>query len=1079
MTKAPTGTVTFLFTDIEGSTRLVRQYGDDYADILDASRRLLQKVFSEHGGTTVNTEGDASFIAFSRARDGVLGALAAQHALQAEAWPHGATVRIRMGIHTGEALATPDIGYVGLAVHHAARVAAAAHGGQVLVSEATRLMVLADLPSDAGLRDLGVFRLKDLAAPQRLYQLTHPTLAADFPRLRSLDAMPHNLPVQLTSFIGRDDAMAEVTNLLAANRLLTLTGSGGCGKTRLAQQFAAEIVEDFADGGWLIELAALAEAELVASATAAALGVREEPGRSLADTLADALQSRHLLLILDNCEHLVAACARLVEVLLRRCPRLQVLATSQEPLGVPGEVIFRVPSLELPDDASIAGLDDPDELQRYDGIQLFVDRAILARPGFALTSENAPAVAAICRRLDGIPLAIELAAARAGVLTPQQIANRLDDQFRLLAGNRSALPRHQTLRAAFEWSHALLSEPERTLLRRLSVFAGGWTLEAAETVTAGEGLDAFDVLDLLARLAQRSLVVVEEHEGEARYRLLETVRQYAHEKLYDAGETERVRTRHLEWYLDLVKRADPEFTGADQARWFRLVAAEYDNVRAALEWAAGHPSGGGALLALTASLWRFWLVRGHWSEGRSWLSRALETNGEAPTPTRARALAAAGDLATEQADYDAAQPLLEEALAVWRSLDEHEGVAKALNHLGNLARARSDHDAARSLLEEALTMRRSVGNERGMAVTLRNLAAVAALQRDYETARSLYDEALMRARRVGEKRVISTVTHALAGVLFDDGDRPVARTLATEGHDIARELGDQQTIADHLVVLAGLHHADGDRNTAVALLDEAIAIGKSLASRDVVAETHTKFGAMALTAGDHDAAMAHFDIAVDAWRALGDAPSVARLLNQRGWAAAMAGRLDDARRVLAEAESRAREIGDAAQLAATLHSRGEVARLAGDNDLARLLLDESRDLARSSSVRQLEWAPLFSLGALARSEGDLEEAHALLVASLAASPRTGWWTHVAETLDELAAVACDQGDGERAASLLGTAASLREERSCEPAPVRQSVGPRVAARARELIGDRAYDAAHAAGRRRRARDFVGPGASAP
>jgi predicted ATPase/class 3 adenylate cyclase len=1077
MTRGPTGTVSFLFTDIEGSTRLVRRLGDDFAEVLDAHRRLLHKVFVEHGGTVVNTEGDACFIAFSRARDAVLGALAAQVALDEQVWPSNAVVRVRMGIHTGEALATPDIGYVGLAVHHAARVAAAAHGGQVLVSEATRQMVLADLPEEAALRDLGVFRLKDLAAPQRLYQLTHPSLSSDFPRLRSLDAMPHNLPVQLTSFIGRDDAMNQLGLLLAASRLLTLTGSGGCGKTRLAQQVAAEIVEDFSDGGWIIELAALTEPELVPVVTAAVLGVREEPGRALADTLADALQARHLLIVLDNCEHLVGACARLVEVLLRRCPQLQVLATSQEPLGVPGEVIFPVPSLDLP--AAAAAPAELDELQRFDGINLFVDRAALARPGFLLTEDNAPAVVAICRRLDGIPLAIELAAARAGVLTPQQITARLDDQFRLLAGNRSALPRHQTLRAAFEWSHALLGDEERMLLRRLAVFAGGWTLEAAETVTSGEGLDDLDVLDLLARLAQRSLVVVDEHDGAARYRLLETVRQYAQEKLYDAEETERFRTRHLEWFVDLARRAEPELTGPHQADWLRMIATEHDNLRAAMEWSAGHPAGAGALLTISAELWRFWLVRGHWAEGRSWLERALEANPEGADATRARALAAAGDLATEQADYDTALPLLEASLAIWRELGEQEGVAKALNHLGNLARARSDHTAARALLDEALAIRRAAGNARGAAVSLRNLGLVAALQRDYETARSLYDEALVLARRVGEKRVIATVTHALALVAFDDGDRAVAHSLAKEGLAIAREIGDQQTIAEHLVVIAGLLAAEGKRAEGNEAADAAADIWRSLASRDGIAALHTALGSMALTAGDHEAALASFDAALDAWRAIGDMPSVARLLNQRGWTAAMAGQLDDARRVLVEAETRAREIGDAAQLAATLHSRGEVARLDGDAELARLLLAESLELARSSSVQQLEWAPLYSLGALERSRGEHDEAETLLIASLAASPRTGWWGHVAETLDELAALACDRGDGERAASLLGTAAALREERMCAPSPVRGSAHISAARRARELVGDQTFDTSFASGRRRRARDLVGPNATKP
>jgi predicted ATPase/class 3 adenylate cyclase len=1033
MGATPAGTHSFLFTDIEGSTRLVQRLGARYPAVLTRHRAVLAEAFGRFGGVTQNAEGDATFVVFDTAPAAVRGSLAVQDAIAAEPWPDDGIVRVRIGIHTGEAIRS-DAGFVGLAVHHGARVGAAAHGGQVLLTQATCDAVGSDFPAGCGLRDLGMYRLKDLAAPQRLYQLTHPRLRDDFPAPRSLDFMPHNLPVQITTFIGRDAEMQEVTQLLAGSRLLTLTGSGGCGKTRLSEHVAADLVEEYADGVWLVELAPLVEPEQVALAAASVFGVAEEAGRAVDDTLADALRSRHLLLVLDNCEHLVGACAELVAALLRSCRDVQVLATSQEPLGVPGETVFRVPSLAVPPDTTIASVD---QLPAFDAVRLFVDRAVLARRDFALTPANADAVSQLCRRLDGIPLAIELAAARISVVPPQQIAERLDDRFRLLAGGRrGALPRHQTLRAAVDWSYDLLGEAEQVLLRRLSVFAAGWSLDAAEQVAGLEPLEPPDVLDALARLVGRSLVVAEEHGGVARYRLLETIRQYAREKLVAAGEIASLRTRHLEWFHQLALTAEPELTGPEQATWFTHLALEHDNLRSALEWAAAHPAGGATLLSLSASLWRFWLVRGSWSEGRAWLGRALDTNGPAPAATRARALAAAGDLATEQGDYDEAAKLLEDALTAWRALGESEGIAKALNHLGNLARARSDYAAARAFLNEALERRARAGNERGRAVSLRNLGRVAFLERDHDTARALYEQALPVARQLGEKRVMATITHELATVAFEDGDRVTTRRLAEEGLAICKELGDQQGIAKHLTILAGLAAGDGDEAAAATLLDAALNIWHALGSRSALATSHTTLGLMALARGDFTSAAAHFEAALAGWRAIGDAPAVARLMNLAGWSAAMAGDTPRAVRLLSDGVQAARALGDPLQLAATLHSLGEVERLQGHTDAARELLVEADHLAGQQSLGVVQWAPRYSLGALARAAGDLDEADGLLRTALAACPHVGGGPHVAECLDELAAVAHGRGDDAAAARLLGGADSVRARHGCPVPPVR-------------------------------------------
>jgi class 3 adenylate cyclase len=480
----PTGTITFLFTDIEGSTRLWEQYPAAMEAALARHDALAEAVIEQHEGRLVKHrgEGDSLFAVFARAVDAVAAAVALQQALAAEPWPAEAAPRVRMSLHTGDA-AFREGDYFGAAVNRCARLRAVAHGGQLLLSSATQELIRDALPDEVSLRDLGEHRLRDLARPERIFQLLHPDLPSDFPPLTSLNSLPHNLPQQVTSFIGREKEMAEVRRLLATTRLLTLTGSGGTGKTRVSLQVAADLLEGGGDGVWLVELAPLADPGLVPQAVATALGIREEPGKPLSQSLVDFLKPKRLLLLLDNCEHLLSACAELAELILRSCPGVQILATSREGLNIPGETTYRLPSLTLPDPRQPTPT--AESLSQYEAVRLFIDRATAAVPSFAVTNQNAPAVAQLCVRLDGIPLAIELAAARVKAMSVEQINGRIADMFRLLTGgSRTALPRQQTLRAAIDWSYDLLSEKEKILLRRLSVFAGGWTLEAAEQVCA-------------------------------------------------------------------------------------------------------------------------------------------------------------------------------------------------------------------------------------------------------------------------------------------------------------------------------------------------------------------------------------------------------------------------------------------------------------------------------------------------------------------------------------------------------------------------------------------------------------------
>jgi predicted ATPase len=518
----------------------------------------------------------------------------------------------------------------------------------------------------------------------------------------SLTAQPNNLPVPGTSFVGRGEQIQEVRRLLARTRLLTLIGAGGCGKTRLALRAAADGSDAYADGIWLVELAGLTDPALVAQALAQAVGVREVPGRDLTDTLVDHLRERTSLLILDNCEHVVDAAAHVADAVLRVCPRVRIMATSREPLRSTGETTWRVPSLSVPL-ANAATAADLETVLQFESVQLFIDRAQAALPDFELTSANAAALREICRRLDGIPLAIELAAARVRAFAVEQIAARLDDRFGLLTtGPRTAMPRQQTLRAAVDWSYALLSEPERALLRRLSVFAGGWKFEAAEAVAAGDGLQPYAVLDLLAQLVDKSLVLAEPQRGAVRYRLLETIRQYARERLDEAGEAGCTCDRHLAYFLDLAEQAEPKLRGPEARTVMDRLEEEHDNLRLAIDWAL--QTGGDAALRLSGALAWFWWGRDHHSEGCRWLARALTTT-QVRSAARMKALNGAGWLAHHQRDLDKARMLLAESLAIARELDDGWTVAWTLHCLGRVAYFDNDPQTARSLGEQSLAIR--------------------------------------------------------------------------------------------------------------------------------------------------------------------------------------------------------------------------------------------------------------------------------------------------------------------------------------------------------------------------------------
>jgi predicted ATPase/DNA-binding CsgD family transcriptional regulator len=613
----------------------------------------------------------------------------------------------------------------------------------------------------------------------------------------------HNLPLELSSFVGREKELAEVERLLEDNRLLTLTGSGGCGKTRLALAAARELVERFEDGAWMVELAALADPSLVPQAVASTLGIREQPGRSPTETVADYLRTKNVLLVLDNCEHLVESCAGLAEALLRACPELRILATSREALGITGEVAWPVPSLSLPD---LRRLPDIQDLSRYESTRLYVERAVAVNPTFALTERNAAAVAQVCYRLDGIPLAIELAAARAKVLPVDQIADRLDESFQLLAaGGRMAMPRHRTLRATMDWSHELLADEERTLFRRLSVFAGGFTLGAAESVCAGEGLERNEVLDLLSHLVDKSLVIMWEDRDGARYRLLETVRQYGMERLDESDDGTEIGRRHAGFFVRHAEETEGKLSGPDQARWLTRLQTEHDNLRAALSWSLGEKGDVGYGVRLAAALWPFWFARGYVSEGRRWLERAVSMSGRAAPYARANALNGAGWLATFQEEYGAAKTLIEEGLALYRELGDKEGIGSSIAYLGFVAvlGQREDIPVA-TLLEEATRLEPELKDRRTVAnlLVLEGLAALGG--GDLQQAVALNEEGLALYREVNDVLGVVAALTNIGLVTLAQGDHEKSAALLREGLRLASELDHKLYVQYSTIGLAGV-----------------------------------------------------------------------------------------------------------------------------------------------------------------------------------------------------------------------------------------------------------------------------------
>ncbi len=830
------GVTTLLFTDIEGSTALWEHEGDKMSLALAEHDHLSRAAVEDHRGVIVKMTGDGMYAAFGDPLDALSAALTLQQSLANPAATNGITFRVRYGLHLGIVERRND-DLFGTPVNRAARIMKAAHGGQILVSQSVVDDVRERLPALVSLRDLGGVRLRDLATPEQVYQLVHPDLRHDFPALRSLAATPNNLPQQLTSFIGRERELTDAKTLLETTRLLTLLGMGGLGKTRLSLQIAADVLEKYADGVWFVDLAPIKDPSLVVNEAAQVLGVHEEAGKPLLQTLCAHLKEHKLLFVLDNCEHLVGACASLADALLRGAPGVRILATSREALHIRGEQTYPVLPLAVPDPK--AGVE---ALLRSDAVQLFVERARLQKPSFELTEREAPAVAELCARLDGIPLALELAAARMRTLSINEINARLNDRFKLLTGgSRVALARQQTLRALVSWSYDLLQEAEQTLLDRLSVFSGGFDLAAAEAVCGAAPIAFEDVVDLLTSLVEKSLVMVDQGDGSSRYGLLETIREFAREHLtrrYDLQKTIRevsqehlvdrddvaaTAARHCNYYLGIAKTARAKLEGPEQAEWMRRVESDLDNMRAGIALALSGGIDPVLAVKFEVALMRFRILRGYSTEARGNIRAALKAPGILePNVPRGHALYVGGVLATDQADYAEATAMLTECLAIRRQLGDPRDIAATMSTLSTLHLQQHDLAKARDCEQEALGIFRELGDRIGEGIGLLNLGEIAVQLGEDGSAQPLFEQGLALARSINYQELEGECERNLGELAFRTGDLQVAQARFARSLKVCRDAEDKRNEAIAQWWLGKTDAANGDFDAARKRLVDAL-----------------------------------------------------------------------------------------------------------------------------------------------------------------------------------------------------------------------------------------------------------------
>ncbi len=1103
----PTGTLTFLFTDVEGSTRLWDQFPNEMRAAMVHHDKLIEASVTENAGALVRPrgEGDSRFAVFPRATDAVAAAGAIQSRFAGEVWSTPWSIRVRIALHTGEA-DLRDGDYYGTAVNRCARLRSVAYGGQTLLSQTTGNLVLNSMPPGLSLRDLGAHHLKDLSVHEHVFQLVVAGLPVQFPPLMGLEKPRSNLPGVLTSFVGREREIADLKSHVTQTRLVTITGAGGAGKTRLALQVAAGVVDAFRDGVWFVELSSIADASFVPQAVANVIGIREQQGIQITHTLLEYLLSKELLLILDNCEHLVHPVAELAEMLLCGAPALRILATSREPLGMAGESMWSIHPLSSPvprDDLSLK------DLTSYESIRLFVERAAAAKPGFTLADENARTVARICAHLDGMPLAIELAAARLRVLSLAEIERRMQDRFQLLAGGtRTAPRRHQTLRASLGWSYDLLSEPERVLFRRLAIFAGGWTLDAAESVcpdvnveTGHARLDTHDVLELLARLVDKSLVVADCESGRERYYFLEMIHQYSREHLLASGEQEQLARRHAEYFCEIAEASYGKLWGSEQGYWLARLDADNENMRAALEWSTQAKGRELILLRVAGSLWRYWEIRGNISEGRAWLERALAANPGARPYLRANAMRGAGALAGQHGDYAQAWTLHEQSLALFRECDYPPGIGRELDALGEIAGYLGDYERALDLFTASLALRRDIGDSQGVAVVLVHLADLASERGDYRRARELLEESLALNRQLQDKLYTGLTLNALGRLLLQQGECERASAFFEEALALYREMNDRLGIARSLKNLATAAKDLGDFSRAISLYSECQTIKQDLDSKRGLARSFVSLAEVALLRGDPGQSLLLCEqglallsgrrvrailiaaLILKAYAAYyqGDYARVATLCQEilaisapasrrvnvvvlgiKGLLAYAQGELAEAVAAFDAAIATYREFGTRKELAFILAQASPAVFWQGNQARARQFAEESLRISQELKLRWYEARALQALGWIESRDGNAPEAMDLVQQSLAISIEQGNRRGISEALHALANLHLAQ-EPNVAAHLLSGSEKLRQASGSAFGRIEQQEYEAHFTAIRTTMGETAFRAAWAEG----------------
>jgi predicted ATPase/class 3 adenylate cyclase len=1004
----PSGVVTFLLSDVEGSTRLWESDEVAMGAAIARHYEILDAAIALHGGArpVEQGEGDSVVGVFAKPSDAVAAALYAQRSFAAEPWPGSHVLRIRIALHTGEAQLRGKDYYVGRTVIRCARLRAIAHGGQTVLSGTTRDMVANRVPGGAELRDLGLHRLKDLGAPEQVWQLCHPDLADGFPPLRSLNAFANNLPTQLTSFVGRENELAELRTVLEANRLVTFTGAGGSGKTRLAVHAAANVADRHPDGVRWVELASVSSPDAVPYAVARTFGFVEEEDRPLIQTLCEQLAGSEVLIILDNAEHVLEPCAQLAQALLGAAPKLRILVTSREPLGVPGELTWRTPSL---DEAA--------------AIRLFSDRASQVRPGFQVEGSEAAAVAQICRRLDGLPLAIELAAARVRMMPPARIASALDDRFRLLTGgSRTVLPRQRTLETSVAWSYDLLDDAERTMLRRLSVFAGGFTLDAAEHVCTGDAVDHYTVLDLLTRLVDKSLVQADVGDQDGRYWLLETIKFFARGRLAESGETGRVQERHRDYFVALAEQAEPELVKADGLVWLDRLEGEWDNLSAAVEWCeatgAHQP-----FLRLVTALTLFFEFRSHLTAGGRWFARALAHN-KGPSALRARALWGAAHVAIYGGDFEALGRYAPAALAMSEEVGDDAAKCRALNTHGLAAMwLRGEVEEGRTAMMNSAALSRQLGDNWALCNGLKLMTISWMIQDDYA---------------------------GLAPVM-------------TEFKAVSEALSSRFHMAWYHTTVGWMALHRGEFALAEQAMKLALAEDKELGGAATAGFVVAQLGEIEAQTGRYDAAQSRLVPFLGRAAATGDylgapwgVPALARLLIARG-----APR--DALDMTAGFVDLLRPLGVPVNVAEGLNVLGAAHLALGNEAAAGEALTDAKSLAESIRNPWLGAQAIYLLGELARRRGELDEAERLHQDALAMRASRGLRPGVAESLEALAGLAMQHDNCAQAARLFGAASTLRDQMGLARWPVQMAGYDNDVIAIRMYLGEDDFAAAWAEG----------------